>query len=147
MCDLKEVFGDHIDYLNKYHFYPRLAKRAAEYISKQDDIQVLLEILEEVALIAYEWCSKFYFAYGSNMDQKQMLNRCPTAKCFGKAKIDNYRFIINARGVASIIPWEGSGVEGLVWCIFNQDEEQLDIYEGIVGGYYFKDSVDRKSVV
>ena len=53
--ELKEIFSEEIDYVNKYYFYPRLAKRAKEYILEQDDLQVLLAILDEATLIAYEW--------------------------------------------------------------------------------------------
>ena len=34
--------------------------------------------------------SKYYIAYGSNMNLKQMAERCPTAERIGIGKVKNY---------------------------------------------------------
>ena len=75
--------------------------------------------------------SKFYFAYGSNMDEGQMADRCPNATLIGKAVLNNYRFVINSRGVATAIPVEGRRVYGLVWHITRDCESSLDEWEGV----------------
>ena len=45
----------------------------------------------------------FYFAYGSNMNQEQMKNRCLKSRPLGKVSLLGYRFIINSKGVATRI--------------------------------------------
>ena len=36
---------------------------------------------------------KLYIAYGSNMDEKQMAGRCPTARLFGTSELEGYRLL------------------------------------------------------
>ena len=93
--------------------------------------------------------NKLYFAYGSNMDATQMRDRCSDAKLEGVASIENRRFVINTRGVATIIWSSGSRVFGLLWIISEQDELSLDGYEGIKWGTYTKETitVERESGV
>mgnify|MGYP006305897221 CR=1 FL=1 len=43
-----------------------------------------------------------YFAYGSNMDEDQMYDRCPGATLAGMATLDEYAFIINEIGRAHV---------------------------------------------
>ena len=81
---------------------------------------------------------KYYFAYGSNMDFEQMLFRCPDARPVERAILYGYRFIINARGVATIVRDPENLVMGLVWKLGEDDEAALDLYEGVRGGYYGK---------
>lgn len=57
---------------------------------------------------------KHYFAYGANMDLNTMFNRCPSAKFIEAGKLDGYRFIINTRGVASIISDATASVSGSI---------------------------------
>lgn len=84
----------------------------------------------------------FYFAYGSNLDTKQMKLRCPTADLHGLARMMGYKFVINERGVASVVESSEHAVEGLLWKIFPHDECLLDWYEGVAGGYYIKERLD-----
>ena len=44
-----------------------------------------------------------YFAYGSNMMREQMFCRCPGVTPGKITALYGYRFIINARGYASIV--------------------------------------------
>jgi gamma-glutamylcyclotransferase (GGCT)/AIG2-like uncharacterized protein YtfP len=81
----------------------------------------------------------FYFAYGSNMDRNQMNNRCPDNHLIGQGLLPNYRFIINSRGVASVVVDSGSKVLGIIFRISIKDERTLDRYEGVRGGYYHKE--------
>ncbi|MDD4754209.1 MAG: gamma-glutamylcyclotransferase [Desulfitobacteriaceae bacterium] len=143
---MKEIFNDYLDFANKYTFYGRLGKRAKAYIDKKDDQGVLLEIIAEAKLIANEFEGKLYFAYGSNMDESQMAHRCPTAKLVGQACLNGYRFIINDRGVASIIRNDDSFVDGILWSVFPVDEEALDHYEGISSNFYFKTEITAENI-
>jgi gamma-glutamylcyclotransferase (GGCT)/AIG2-like uncharacterized protein YtfP len=79
-----------------------------------------------------------YFAYGSNLDQFQMKRRCPDTTAVGSGELENYRFIINSRGYASVIPESGASVKGRVWHLSMTDVEQLDHYEGVQYGTYLK---------
>jgi len=143
--DLQCIFNAYIDFSNKYTFYGRLGKRAKVYIDKKDDQGVLLEIIAEAKLIANEFEGKLYFAYGSNMDESQMAHRCPTAKLVGKARLSGYKFIINDRGVASIIRNADNFVDGILWSVFPVDEESLDHYEGIASNFYFKTEITAEN--
>ena len=80
----------------------------------------------------------FYFAYGSNMNIEQMNFRCPNSRTLGKISILGYQFIINSRGVATIIPRNYSTVNGVLWSINLKNELNLDYYEGIKKKIYFK---------
>ncbi len=84
--------------------------------------------------------ANFYFAYGSNINQRQMASRCSDASPAALAYVTNYKFIINAIGVATIIPTSDSVVRGVLWQISKSDEDELDIYEGISSNLYTKES-------
>ena len=80
----------------------------------------------------------FYFAYGSNMNQEQMKYRCLNSRPLGKVSLLGYRFIINSRGVATIIPHNYSTVNGILWLINLKHELTLDYFEGVKKKIYFK---------
>lgn len=77
-----------------------------------------------------------YFAYGSNMDPKQMRCRCPSARCVGVACLRDHRLAFSRRsrtwkcGVADAVPAPGRRVWGVVYCIDPKEVSQLDRYEG-----------------
>jgi cation transport regulator ChaC len=78
-----------------------------------------------------------YFAYGSNMWRHQMLvERCPGAKFTGVGLLRGWRFLINARGVATIFQEAASSVWGVVWDITPEHERTLDGYEGVPDWYH-----------
>lgn len=85
---------------------------------------------------------RIYLAYGSNMNHQQVLRtRCPTAKLLGTSEIEGYALEFHGRkngAVATIVPKEDSRVPVVVWEIFEQDEHNLDIYEGFPKLYYKK---------
>lgn len=72
---------------------------------------------------------KEYFAYGSNLNFGQMAYRCPEATVVGTAKLDDYELVFRC-GYLTILPKEGSTVEGLIWSITDHDGSQLNCYEG-----------------
>ncbi|KAJ9143569.1 hypothetical protein NKR19_g6816 [Coniochaeta hoffmannii] len=87
--------------------------------------------------------SRLYFAYGSNLSTTQMASRCPDARPLHLARLPGWRFIINTRGVANIVPedpgpapagscdQEEGGVYGILYEIGAEDEESLDLCEGV----------------
>ena len=85
---------------------------------------------------------KYYIAYGSNMDEGQMVYRCPTAQLLGRTELEDYRLLFKGSktgAYATIEPEEGSRVPVLVWTIEKEDEKRLDRYEGYQVFYYKKD--------
>ena len=76
----------------------------------------------------------YYFAYGSNMNLDQMAYRCPAASVVENVRLEGYRLTFCGRGkgsgVATILPEEGSQVEGVLWKITPECEKSLDFYEG-----------------
>ena len=81
---------------------------------------------------------RLYLAYGSNMDINQMDYRCPNSYMFDNIIVDNYKFVLDVAGVASIIPSEGDKVEAILWAVHELDVETLDRYEGVSLGCYEK---------
>ena len=74
---------------------------------------------------------QLYFAYGSNMDKIQMDLRTPGAVPLAISKKLNYRTILNTRGVATIIPEQGSISYGILWKVSDENVKKLDHYEGV----------------
>ncbi len=64
--------------------------------------------------------------------------RCPEAKVLHTARLKNYQFLINPKGVASVQPEPGGWVEGLLWELTPTCETSLDFYEGVEEGHYIK---------
>ena len=81
---------------------------------------------------------KLYFAYGSNLWIDQMRRRCPQSTRVGKAILPGYRWIISARGYASIVASKEDEVQGVVYAVTLDDELSLDSYEGVASGSYVK---------
>ena len=84
---------------------------------------------------------KLYLAYGSNLSRMQMAHRCPEAVIEGFAYIEDYELLFKGSRTgcyATIEPKKGSKVPVLVWSISREDEANLDVYEGVAGGFYYK---------
>jgi cation transport regulator ChaC len=77
-----------------------------------------------------------YFAYGSNLDQVQMAQRCPAAKLVGPAQLANHRICFPRRSpvrdcaVASIESHKGGIVWGVIYELDDDDLARLDAREG-----------------
>ena len=77
-----------------------------------------------------------YFAYGSNMDQDQMRERCPDAVLIGPVVLADYRLaftIFSPKrlcGCADIVPSAGDSVYGLLYRLTDTDMRALDGFEG-----------------
>jgi len=78
----------------------------------------------------------YYFAYGSNMNQEQMTERCPSATLVGVAELQDYRLAFSIFspkrlcGCADIIPSSGESVYGLLYQLPEVDMAALDTFEG-----------------
>jgi uncharacterized protein len=83
-----------------------------------------------------------YLAYGSNLCLDQMRERCPAAEPGPVVALEGWRFIINRRGVATLLPCPGSRIWGLVWHLTPACEASLDCYEGVATGHYRKVEVE-----
>ena len=137
--ELKQLFQDHLDYVAKDVFYPRLGMAAFKASDSQDRKRILAAMLEEAIQMAYELEGQPYFAYGSNIDLEQMADRCPGARLGETSRLKGYQFLINERGVATLVESAKHSVEGLLWWILPEDEAALDRYEGVARGFYRKD--------
>ena len=72
-----------------------------------------------------------YFAYGSNLCVRQMAQRCPGATNPRPAMLADHDWLINERGVATVEPFDGSQVHGVVWQLDDHDLATLDSAEGV----------------
>ncbi len=81
----------------------------------------------------------YYFAYGSNLDRKQMLERCPDSKPRFVATLPNYKLVFVGwsrewrGGVATLRAFRGEKVRGAVYEVSDRDLRRLDSYEGYPG--------------
>lgn len=88
-----------------------------------------------------------YFAYGSNMESRQMVSRCPSARFVGKATLEGYcvtfpRMSVRWQGgAASVGPDEDRRVEGVVYEMDEIDFEPLDRFEGVAKNRYYRCSL------
>ncbi|MBI3039282.1 gamma-glutamylcyclotransferase [bacterium] len=81
---------------------------------------------------------KYYFAYGSNMWETQIIKRCPDSRKIGIARLSGYRWIISSRGFANVVISNKDAVEGILYEISASDESTLDKCEGVDSGGYGK---------
>jgi len=83
----------------------------------------------------------FYFAYASNLNKKQMQERCPDSKPRFTATLPNYRLVFLGwsrqwrGGKASLRAVRGEKVLGAVYEISERDLRRLDSYEGYPQDY------------
>ena len=94
--------------------------------------------------------SRYYLAYGSNLNVRQMRFRCPTALVVGKGVIKDYRLLFKGSKTGSYLTIEkakGYEVPVAVWKVDEACEESLDRYEGYPSLYYKKEiEIDFKSI-
>jgi len=98
-----------------------------------------------------------YFAYGSNMDEKQMRKRMKdemgwccsdylvgNCKLIGRGVLKGYALKFNKsasgprEGYANIVPEEGSVVEGIVFEVDDNGMKRLDCREGVSSSNYYQ---------
>jgi gamma-glutamylcyclotransferase len=77
-----------------------------------------------------------YFAYGSNLDARQMRSRCASAEAAAKAVLSNHALAFGGfsrrwgGAVATILHTRGAEVDGLLYRVAPEDIVTLDRYEG-----------------
>ncbi|PKS12957.1 hypothetical protein jhhlp_000298 [Lomentospora prolificans] len=106
-----------------------------------------------------------YFAYGPNMSSAAMLRRCPGAVPVALAYLPGWKWLVNERGFANVVPLlpsafdtfrasrgssssSGSssggnkevlrgedGVYGVLYLLPEREESMLDVYEGVSEGF------------
>ena len=84
---------------------------------------------------------KYYVAYGSNLNKRQMKYRCPNAKPVCSGVLKDYELLFKGSmtgAYATVEPKEGSSVPVGLWEISKTDEKYLDRYEGYPTFYYKK---------
>jgi gamma-glutamylcyclotransferase (GGCT)/AIG2-like uncharacterized protein YtfP len=77
-----------------------------------------------------------YFAYGSNMSRAWMRQLCPKAQALGPAMLADHRFLVMSSGYASVLPYAGEVVHGVLWRVGQGDLDALDRYEDVASGLY-----------
>ena len=85
---------------------------------------------------------RYYIAYGSNLNIRQMRMRCPQAGVIGTAVIKDYELLFKGSltgAYLTIEPKKGSSVPVAVWEVTETDEAALDRYEGFPTFYYKKE--------
>lgn len=94
--------------------------------------------------------TKYYLAYGSNLNVRQMLGRCPDARMMGTAGIDGYELLFKGSKTGAYLTIEkkeGAFVPVGVWAVTENDEMHLDRYEGFPTFYYKTEmTVDIKGI-
>lgn len=104
------------------------------------NVEEKIHVLKSMGL-ADSYLQTLYFAYGSNMDDTQMSNRCQNFKFIAIGTLPDYQFTINGRGVATLVPQKNKSVHGVVWAMSSEDVKRLDRYEGVSSGLYSKENI------
>ena len=82
---------------------------------------------------------RYYIAYGSNLNIRQMRMRCPSARIIGISEIPDYELLFKGSRTGSYLtiePKKGSRVPVAAWEVNAEDEQALDRYEGFPTFYY-----------
>jgi gamma-glutamylcyclotransferase len=83
----------------------------------------------------------YYFAYASNLNQKQMKERCPQARPASIVTLHHYKLAFSGwsrkwrGGVATIQPFRGERVLGAIYELSEEDMRRLDKYEDCPATY------------
>ena len=86
-----------------------------------------------------------YFAYGSNLNHKQMARRCKDSSFIKKFTLKGFNLCFSHKtdksiyGHANVVKNKKLNVPGAVWSISKNDEKELDGYEGVDYNYYQKE--------
>lgn len=85
--------------------------------------------------------TRYYLAYGSNLNQQQMKTRCPDATLVGTAVLEGFELLFKGNKnefYLTVEPCEDSQVPLGVWQVSEADEQALDEYEDYPALYYKK---------
>lgn len=85
---------------------------------------------------------RYYIAYGSNLNVRQMIRRCPEARVIGTGTLEGWELLFKGSKTGPYLTIEQSP-DGLVpvavWEVSERDERNLDVYEGYPNFYYKKE--------
>ena len=96
---------------------------------------------------------KLYFAYGSNLCKKQMMDRCKDSKDLENYYLNDHKLCFcwnglssNPNGVANVVEETGSKVPGVIFEISDNDETVLNRREGfnLTPKVYIKKCIKHK---
>lgn len=82
---------------------------------------------------------RYYLAYGSNLNIRQMHLRCPEARIVGTTVIPGYELLFKGSKTGAYLTIERNPKESVpaaVWATTAVDEAALDRYEGCPAFYY-----------
>ena len=85
---------------------------------------------------------RYYIAYGSNLNIRQMRRRCPGATILGTANLRGWELLFKGSKTGSYLTieeCEGGTVPVVIWDVTPADEAALDRYEGFPSFYYKKE--------
>ena len=79
-----------------------------------------------------------YYAYGSNLNLRQMARRCPTAKLLGTGVIPDYELLFRGReeGKSYLTVRTRPGAQVPAFSVQPSDVHELDLYEDVPSGLY-----------
>ena len=83
----------------------------------------------------------YYFAYGSHLNKKLMLERCPDSKPMFITSLHNYKLVFVGwsrqwrGGMVSIRRFSGERVPGAIYEVSDRDLKRLDNYQGVPSNY------------
>ena len=83
--------------------------------------------------------TRYYLAYGSNLNIQQMKRRCSTARIIGTTEIQGYELLFKGSKSGAYLTIEQNPkgcVPAAVWETTAADEAALDRYEGFPSFYY-----------
>ena len=112
-----------------------------DYTERAYDILVRAKMIvpeEEEPMVK----ERLYLAYGSNLNIRQMKDRCPDARIVGTAELPGWRLMFKGSKSGNYLTIErdeGCTVPVAVWAISERDEQSLDRYEGYPTFYYKKE--------
>ncbi len=93
---------------------------------------------------------RYYIAYGSNLNVRQMHWRCPDARVVGTGELRDWRLLFRGSKTGAYLTIEhaeGFRVPVAVWEVSENDERMLDRYEGFPSFYYKKEmTIDVKGI-
>lgn len=82
----------------------------------------------------------YYIAYGSNLNPVQMKQRCPNSKVACKSILKDYELVFNL--YLTVEPCKGKECPVVIYEITEDDEDTLDICEGVHRKIYRKEYID-----
>lgn len=83
--------------------------------------------------------TRYYIAYGSNLNVRQMQWRCPDARIVGTAVLKDWQLLFRGSKTGAYLTIgkePGGSVPVAVWAVSEADEAALDRYEGYPTFYY-----------